>query len=551
MSYYDFVAFELDEERDLKNYEAWVCDAKDCIPILTPLELWSGVHGGSLATQHGAETISIPMGVLDVRTKYGCLYFSRINLSNEERRRREPIFRERITPWIDDFEQVWRGKFVPELTEGFERLKNVDVENLDNIELRVYFDQCIAYLIRNWEIHHICHYASFTLYGLFEDMCKELLGTDENHPKFKAVMSGFDNRIFQVHGALWQLGEEATKLGLAPIFQSSEDNEKLLSDLEQTENGKKWLHALRQLLQEDGWRTEGTFGLANPSWIEKPSQALPSVKTAIAKGGAFFLNQERERLARERQEVENEIHSRLPIDKREWFDKLLKAAQWVGRYSEEHVFYCEHFCNSLVRRVTMEIGSRFARDGVIDVPEDIYFLIPQEIKGRIIPSWRCDAHKLVQIRKEQRQEFQKMEVPIFIGDVSKIGDIISDEVILLRSVAGVPIVKPELKADLYGSNSSPGVVEGVARVIFSEAEFSLVQPEEILVAVTTGPVWTPLFGIAKGVVTDTGGGLTHAVIIGREYGLPAVVGTMEGTRKIKTGQRIRVDGDNCCVYLLD
>ena len=110
------------------------------------------------------------------------------------------------------------------------------------------------------------------------------------------------------------------------------------------------------------------------------------------------------------------------------------------------------------------------------------------------------------------------------------------------------IEKPRLVQN--SGHSAPGLVEGPARVIVSEREFHPVQPGEILLTVTTSPIWMPLFGIVKGMVTDTGGSLTHAIIIGGECGLPVVAGTMEATRKIRTGQKIRVDGDNCCVYIL-
>lgn len=200
----------------------------------------------------------------------------------------------------------------------------------------------------------------------------------------------------------------------------------------------------------------------------------------------------------------------------------------------------------------MEIGGRFARTGVIEDPEDILFLLPEEIIYHIVPAGfgMFSARKLVGIRKEQYQQNLKAQPPVFIGDMSKIAEVIADEAMLLSDVAGVPIVKPELKADLYGSSSAPGVVEGPARVIMGPEEFYLVQPGEILVTVTTSPIWTPLFGIVKGVVTDAGGGLTHAIIVGREFGLPVVAGTMESTRKINSGDTIGVDGDNCCVYIL-
>lgn len=111
--------------------------------------------------------------------------------------------------------------------------------------------------------------------------------------------------------------------------------------------------------------------------------------------------------------------------------------------------------------------------------------------------------------------------------------------------------KPELKVDLYGTASSPGVVEGLARVILSEDHLSEIQPGEILVAPATMPSWAPVFSKISGVITDSGGMLSHAVIVGREYRIPAVAGTMEATKKIKTGQRIRLDGERRHVYVLE
>ena len=75
--------------------------------------------------------------------------------------------------------------------------------------------------------------------------------------------------------------------------------------------------------------------------------------------------------------------------------------------------------------------------------------------------------------------------------------------------------------------------------------------DAILVSPQTNSTWTPLFGIIKGAVTDAGGTMAHAAIVGREYGIPAVVGTIEGTRKIKTGDRIKVDGNLSAVYVLE
>jgi pyruvate,water dikinase len=107
------------------------------------------------------------------------------------------------------------------------------------------------------------------------------------------------------------------------------------------------------------------------------------------------------------------------------------------------------------------------------------------------------------------------------------------------------------KLSLEGFAASPGVAEGLARVVRRPDELDTVLEGEILVAPVTSPSWTPVFGRIRGAVSDIGGIMCHAAIVSREYGLPAVVGTGFGTTTIKTGMRIRVDGDAGIVTILD
>ena len=99
--------------------------------------------------------------------------------------------------------------------------------------------------------------------------------------------------------------------------------------------------------------------------------------------------------------------------------------------------------------------------------------------------------------------------------------------------------------------ASPGVAEGPARVIASPAQIDEVRDGEILVAPLTAPSWAPIFGKIRATVTDIGGIMSHAAIVCREYGLPAVTGTASATKRIRTGQRIRVDGNTGTVTILD
>jgi len=102
-----------------------------------------------------------------------------------------------------------------------------------------------------------------------------------------------------------------------------------------------------------------------------------------------------------------------------------------------------------------------------------------------------------------------------------------------------------------GYAASRGVIEGVARVVRDVNEIGTVQQDEVLVCSVTAPSWAPVFPKISAAVSDIGGMMSHAAIIAREYGLPAVVGTGTGTKQIKTGDRVRVDGDTGVVTILD
>jgi pyruvate,water dikinase len=104
--------------------------------------------------------------------------------------------------------------------------------------------------------------------------------------------------------------------------------------------------------------------------------------------------------------------------------------------------------------------------------------------------------------------------------------------------------------EVRGFPAAKGVVEGVARVITTVSDLHLVEPGEILVCGGTTTEWTPAFGIIAACVCDTGGSLTHAAIVSREYGIPCVVGTAIATQVVKTGMRIRVDGRAGTVQVL-
>ncbi|WHS36195.1 PEP/pyruvate-binding domain-containing protein [Auritidibacter ignavus] len=120
--------------------------------------------------------------------------------------------------------------------------------------------------------------------------------------------------------------------------------------------------------------------------------------------------------------------------------------------------------------------------------------------------------------------------------------------------AALPVLRtlrpPEQVDALHGVPGSHGMVTATARVVRSPSDFPTVTRDEILICPYTDPAWTPLFAVAAGVITETGGVLSHAAIVAREYGIPAVLGVVGATTRIEDGSRITIDGSAGTVTLL-
>jgi pyruvate,water dikinase len=186
----------------------------------------------------------------------------------------------------------------------------------------------------------------------------------------------------------------------------------------------------------------------------------------------------------------------------------------------------------VIRRTLLEFGRRLVAIGVLDAPEDVFHLKLGELK-RVDETWPpppplADELRSLTIRRKERR----------------------------AALEGTPLVDPrffrrsEREGDvrLRGAPGSSGVAEGPVRIIRDGAEFGKLRSGEVLVAPYTNPAWTPLFQRAAAVVVDSGSVASHAAIVAREYGIPAVMGTIDGTSRLVDGEWVRVDGTRGLVF---
>ena len=548
--------YELNEEIDLPEMHSWFLDATHCVPPWTPMFSWFWNRYCSHGLKYCADLLSIPTCKgWEFKGKNGGGYCAfHIVRDEEEIRRREVKFREALRPWIEDFAGIW-NRYKKEMLEIYEPIKAMDIDNASNCELLYHLYDLISMYRRMWEIHFQGMYVAYNAWLTLEDLFKKRFGIGDQSPEFQKLLIGFDNKVFQVDKQLWQLGRLAVEKGLGDIFETNEARD-IIPKLEQIEAGSEWLKEVRNFLLVNGWRMQRMAEINEPTWIEDPTPPISAIKGFIARGGDFVLDEVRERLERERERAVASLLQKVPAEEKEWFAALIRLAQKASSYTEEHDHYLDMYSHALIRRGLLGIGRRLVHARTIGKPDDIFYLNPEEVESvMLVP----EAHKLQYIvdrRRAEWEEWQKIPNPPVITDRSSLEEAIEkdllparDAIAMKTSIGEMPKVRPELKADLYGITASPGVAQGPARVILNYEQLGDVQEGDILIAPATAPTWTPVFGLIKGVVIDRGGILCHAAIVGREYGLPTVVNTFEGTTKIKTGQWIKVDADEGAVYI--
>jgi phosphoenolpyruvate synthase/pyruvate phosphate dikinase len=440
--------------------------------------------------------------------------------------------------------------------KGFEEIKSFDMDNAPPHEIVHWLYRNRMLYARMWEIHFEMMEACFTATLLLSKQLETHFGMSITSPEFQKLIRGFDNKPFQIHQQLWEFTQRALEEGLRPIFTENEP-EDIKVKLKESEAGRRWLDDFMKFLEVEGWFSTQLMEFSAPYWLEDLSIPIAIVKQFIEKGKPTSLHETREKLAKEREEAVSAVLKGIPEEEKDYFTTLLKTASWSSIYSEEHDVYCEYHYHAALRYQYLRLGRRLVKAGILDSPEDILFLNPEEIEVFVMVPELNDARFLVKARRAMYEEWLKTPNPPVFTNKSGIEEAVQKDLlpglepIIMSTVVGeLPVVKLELKADIYGVCGAPGEAQGVARVVFTFDDLSEVQPGDILVTPNVNVDWVSVYSRLAGVITDRGGVLGHAGIIAREYGIPAVVNTFVATQKIKTGQRVRILADEGAVYIL-
>ncbi|HUO91728.1 MAG TPA: PEP-utilizing enzyme [Rhizomicrobium sp.] len=453
---------------------------------------------------------------------------------------------------------------------ALEPLENVQAGKgiASNHKLLEIYQKTLDGYFRMWHYHFEFLLLGYGAYMTFFDFCKKAFPEIPDQTVARMV-AGMEAEIFRPDDEVKRLARRAVELGLEGKFADAAKVDDVLKSLEQMgPPGQEWLKELET--SRHPWfniNVGDGFYHYHRSWnddLSMPFAAIPGYIEKIKAGET--LERPIEKLMDERKQLIADYRELLDTDEeRAAYDQMIHLAHRVFPYVEGHKFYCEHWYTNLFFNKIREFGALLGAHGFFSDTEDVFQLTHFELEQAIIDlmtSWSTGSPPrgpsywpaIVKERRAAIAKWATTETPPALGPVP---DVIDDPAIVMLWGITRESLDAWLTAgdtadsrDIKGFAASSGVAEGTARVVKSVDEISRLKQGDILVCQVTNPTWAPIFQKISAAVSDIGGSMSHAAIVAREYGLPAVVGTGTATQRIKDGQRIRVDGGRGVVTIL-
>lgn len=341
-----------------------------------------------------------------------------------------------------------------------------------------------------WTIHFLVVIPALT--------ASELLGPDQ--------LVGLEN---PADDAVWDLADAARREHVDDVIRDFSPAA-ALERLRDTQPGRRFLRELDAFLARYGGRSRW-HELSLPREAEQPWLTLEAVRLTL-------------------DAAQRPSRAAAPTGG----DETLRAAYAL---KELHTYDIDYPGLLATRDALRGFGRRLLAEGLLDETDDVWMLEREELRRALEET--LDARAIVAQAREERARGLAEGVRPFLGDPPVERE--RDSIIEGFYGSGGD--------GLSGSGASPGVAEGVARVVAGTDDFARIQTGDILVTTTTTPAWTPLFPSLAGLVTETGGILSHAAVVAREYRLPAVVGATGATAAIQDGMRIRIDGSSGAISI--
>jgi pyruvate,water dikinase len=576
---YQYLFTTVDPERTAyEKNQLWVQDSLHTPEPLFPFDVQEDEQWWCCLSQMNTRVWLVPAAKgLDHRMLYGYTYINPIMITDPaEIEKRIPVFMRRAGYYFQNWEkmtQIWVQKCLDNARQidslVFEELPEIVDESLVTNFAGVYpsyhlisnYLKLLDIISKAWQYHFEGINLGFAAEIILHDFCEKAFPGITRQTTSRFTASALYD-MFKPDLILRDLAKLARESKLDDVILEPIKWDALEEKLKRSKEGKEWLAKLEN--NRDPWfyMMIGS-GLAHdqPCWNDDLNIPLEQIRAYIQrlKRGEDLSLKDFEQVKRDRDEFTGKYRNLLNTEEdKRTFDQLLGAAQVALPTVENHGFWLEFQHFARMNRKIRDLGRIFTNNGMLGDPEDIWYLHRVEILyvlQDLINAWGTGTKPAgtwylppkIKRRKELMHLFKAWTPPAMLGALP---EKITEP--FIQGLWGITnqtikdwaeVIAKDKVTQLKGFAASPGKAEGTVRVIRNPSEIDQIKDGEILVCPTTSPNWGPAFNTISACVTDIGGVMSHAALVCRNFELPAVTGTGFATKKLKNGDRVRVDGD--------
>lgn len=446
----------------------------------------------------------------------------------------EAAFEQRI--WREAV-RFWDEECKPASIARHQELAGVDLDALDDEGLRRHLRHCIDHLREMWFQHH--RFNGMAMLPVGDFVLHAVRWTGQHPVPMFAVFDG------------WSPVSGIVPPELAPAIEVLRGNEAARALLEGDTPATERIAELRHMVPEvdaymraAGYRLAAGFDLTNPTIGERPDIVLDRIRAGLDHDGTAAR--------RRADEVAEQLRTAVPDEHLAMFDDLLAEARFVYRLRDERGLYSDSAAVGLLRLALIELGRRLFASGRINFMYDTLDVRSEEIDAILDGSPAPTADEL-SARVATRKRASAEGAPVTLGPEAPPPppvDLLPPPIARVMSALGFYMggVGGDVEAPMgddqtiIGVGGSRGVYEGTARIVRNFDDLLDLEEGEVLVTTATGESFNAFLALVGAIVTDHGSFASHAAIMGREMGFPAVVGTVDATTRISTGMHVSVDG---------
>lgn len=439
--------------------------------------------------------------------------------------------------------------WLPEIQAATARLRAFNRQGADGPALSAHLEDARGVFRYHWMLHWVLEEGFEPMWEPFRTALCAVVATAEESADTVwdtvglQLLQGEETVSTRLADGLYALAQTArAEPALATLL--TERSPDVLDRLAALPAATAFRGQLATFLEEFGDFVGAGFGsdadLHTPTWSEDPARVLAVVVPYLdltAEPPALLRHRaQRERAARfEALCAACSDDEKVAALRRTW-----PFARRVATVEAEHNDYIDNRSVGQLRAAIMAAARWLVDCGTIATTEDIFILSRAEITAALQAETPASLRETVTSRHTQQQAWEALDPPPVLGTPDP-------------HLAPRPPLRDEVTLDptretqqaqtsVVGQGASPGRRQGRARVVSATAMLPAVTPGDVLVAPFASPLWTPLFPILGGLVLDGGALFQHAMTAAREYGVPAVIGTREATRRIPDGAWVTIDG---------